>query len=485
MGKSSFSEDSERGPGFWRKNWANVLGAGLSGMIVVWMLYVTRTSAEPTPRETTYQSIILAAASIFASWFIAKIHAQYSQDENLSSLGSQVAQGIFVLSSQVDTLRAWVTNQRDSGRMGAADDALDHIEQSLRSLKPLSVLALGGVRHFIGGPLRRYERLQAQIGELVDEQMQQSGDLSARIRQAETDLDPVAVEKLREEMKRTEESFDRKLTELTQELPVMVSSELGLQRLPCPYCNTNVPVKILSVPGSTAMCTCSRCGRAFNAHVGATGRAFSRALTGEDPLTVAQAVAPEERLVRNALRGTQSLLKPEEVEKLVSLVIRIDGDARQSDSKLSVKGLSVRLLDEANKENYPLGAQAKRFFSLIYHGRAFKFDAGTRPSLAAEYANVMDRGTILEAYTRSCLWRIWDQFVFSGGHASLVAEVLFGRTGTESMELATKGLDELLRVRGAVSSKPGMPSKTEVKTAGRPDALPTVMRIRDNVSPDH
>lgn len=480
--KSRVGEEPSRGPGFWRKNWADVLGAGLSGAVILWVFYVTRSSTTPTPAETTYQSIILAAASVFASWFTSKIHAQYSQDESLRSLGSQVAQGIIVLSAQIDTLLQWVANARDSRHARPDDGELDHIEQTLKSLKPLSVLALGGVGDFIGGPLRRYERVQSQIGELVDDQMRQTDVLTERIDRA---ANAEEVETLRQELKRAEQNYERKLAELTSELPIPIPTEAHLHRIPCPYCDVTTSVMIRSLPGSTTRSLCSACNHSFNAHVSAAGVAFSRPLSAGRPRALGEPVPPDMALLRNALVGAQSFLRPEEVEKLVAITVRLDEEARRSDTVLTPRDLKARLVEEASRESYAMGAQAKRFFSLIYYARFFKFNPGVQPSLTAQYINEVHRTALLEKYVRSCLWRIWEQFSFSPVHAPLVAEVLFDSVEPEGVGLAARAIDGLLKLRSPVAGAASGAQQAPVTIAPQAPGAPTNASVLRSSEQEH
>lgn len=437
---------------FLRKNWANMLGALLSIATVAWMLrLLSSTTTEstagshPTALENAYQAVILTAASTFASWFIAKIHAQFSHDQSIRQIGTQVAQGIIVLTNQIDTLVQWIAKQPGPVRATPTDveGTLDHIQESLRALRSMCILALGGMSDVIGGPLRRYELIQGQIGDLVDEQLEQTSVIVGKFQA----VGPKDVPSLQKELAEVREKYEQKIAELSKmvELPVGVLVGAGKQKLGCPFCARENEVELRMVAGETALTTCSNCGKQFNAHVGAGGHIFARPTIVPAPLLPQ---APQAALVEKALRRQKVLFKPAHALVLADLFASVDAEERQAHMPCTPLGLLAKVLHAAeSKVPRPPDYRVHKFFGLIYRGELFRFPDGVAPSESAVYINPLDRDAILAKYLRSCLWRIWDEFTFGPDNAGMVGQLLLGPSYPNADTLVNQAFTEVLALR--------------------------------------
>ncbi len=381
-------QQSGRGKGFWRRNWGNVVGVALSTGTVAWMLKLLSSTAQPSPHESAYQAVILTAASIFASWFLGRIHAHFIQDESIRSLGAQVAQGIILLSNQIDDLVQWVANQKASVSDAPTAAVFEHIQESLRALRSMSILALGALSDVIGGQIRRFGQIQTKISELQDEQLEETDVITNKLDQATA---PNDVATLRKELHDVRDSYERKITELTRmlELPLLTRPPASPSLEPRPQ-------------------------------------------------------APQAELIRKALRRKQALLAPNEALLLVRLFSEADSGLQNDGSPRTPKLVYERVLIASSSLTPPVpGKQVSRFFSLLYGGRIFQFPAGVVPAKTEAYINSLDYQTVLATYIRSCIWRIWGFFTFGAGSAPLVAEVLLGSTYPDGEQITARAFEEV------------------------------------------
>lgn len=309
---------------FWKKNYGHVLGLLLCAGTIAWMLHMISTaSTPPSHREAAYQAIFLTLAGIFGSWFLARIQEQFRSDEGQRRLGTQIAQGVIVLSNQIDTLVQWVVSRKGGTESQEGQLVLDHIQESLRTLRSMSLLALGGLSDVIGGPLRRYEQIQSQILGLIGEHLEQRNVIAEKIDQAETVEDQTS---LRDELAVLRTQFEQRMADLAKgtEVPIGVLVQQRIERVSCPSCNSPNNVAIRPVPGGTARVTCAKCSKKFNAHVAPEGTIFSREIPTPAPYPPPRAVSPEAELIRDTLKLKQALIAPGEVLRLTDILCKID-----------------------------------------------------------------------------------------------------------------------------------------------------------------
>jgi hypothetical protein len=390
-------------------NWGYLLGTALSLVAVVWMLRLTTTVGQLTPRESTLQAILLTTASVFASWFISRLDTYFRRDDGVRRLGTQVAGGVIVLSREIDKLVGWIQKEKASSPQeenAAFGMALTHIEESLGTFRSMCIVTLGGLSDVIGNPLRRYELTLSQISELQEEL---SSVISAKITQAATTGDLDAVQQQIHEIRRT---YETKIAELSRK--------------------TDLPTL---GPSSQAPTLTPRQGRPSRSRRPGV-------------------LSPTAESVREALRKKNSYLLPIVAIAFARLAGAIDEEMRRDGVKVTPQELRTRLGARATsflatiKAGDPKPAEVSqvvgRFFSIVFRGRLFKFSGGAKPGMLGVYDNHVTESEVVEIYVKSCLYRVWGDFKFGTEHAHLVSEVLLGASWNGGEEVAARAIRELL-----------------------------------------
>jgi len=321
---------------------------------------------------------------------------------------------------------------------------LDHIQESLRTLRSMSLLALGGLSDVIGGPLRRYEQIQSQILGLIGEHLEQRSVITEKIDQAETPEDETS---LRKQLTELRDKYESRISELAKglEVPIGVLVQQRSERVACPYCNAANNVGIRPVPGTTARVICVNCSKKFNAHVAPEGTIFTREIPlGGVAYPPPRAVSPEAELIRDQLKIKQALIPPSETLRLADLICKVDEGMIREGSQRTPNETYEKLALAASAQDPKIGVnQVRRFVMVLYRGRLFEFAPGTHPSLSATYTNEIRRETVLRTFVKSCLYRVWNQFTFKPEHASLVSDLLLGSGHPTGSEMAAGAISDL------------------------------------------
>jgi hypothetical protein len=432
-----------------KKNWFPIFWILLGILLAGGMIYLLATRQSSTQLETGLITLILTAASTGISYFATKMYAEQTYKETLRDQGVQIARGIMELKGQIETLADWVTQKRLQLSQSAdindgTETTLEHVELTLQGFRGMTARAVGGIAGVIGGAFAEYETFLDQVSRIRGEGSERTYQIEERMQNAASAAD---LEKLASEIETIRNETERKVSQLAKSaaLPVPLVPQKRSFAAVCPICGAGNACEMPERIGETRVLICKSCGEAFNAHLVSPQRVVTRKLPrpGEGP------VAPE---VENVLRQTDGWIAPDTLESLMAAALNAHRHIKKCQQEPSAENLQNTVLGEVANADPPISkVTVRRFFKLVFFGRAFKFAEGVPPRFKSPYTNDLDEKTLLVAFVGQCVYRLANFLPLGPEGADKVARVLFGSCAHERCELVRQTMIETIARKAKLS----------------------------------
>lgn len=460
---------------FYRDNWGTFFLAALCFAVMLGMSYLI---AQPglTARELTLSQLISTLMSIVGSVLVTKVYAEKTSNETLRDHGVQIARGVMVLNSQIDSLCGWVEQKRDNKTLEPYDGALEHVELTLLGFKDMTSAALSGIAGIIGDALQQYQSVMDQISSARRTAIEESTQIQEKIESATSGAE---MARLEAQLQQIKTQTEQRIAELTRKSALPIPSpDLTVKRvfaITCPYCSAEGKCEMSDIPGQTEVQICGACGQRFNSHVMADHKVKTRPAAASGALFnstqakvrfVAENLNDKGSKLLYFLQTTLSWVAPSELKELILNAVRISEQKQPSSTSISPHELQALLISEV-QANPGLGIRTKSvriFMKLLYTGRAFRPKPGEKMMFRSQFVNRLEEGQLLRAYLGSVAYRLKSQFQLVSEDTKMLSDLLLGEALADKQAL----LAEII----ASSSGKFVVSKIPLTSTGLTRTLP-------------